>query len=57
MPHNHEVPKMVLEIDRKNFDHLVDTAKLILRRPCDNNARELAEIFMVFAEAAVRKST
>jgi hypothetical protein len=45
----------ILRIDRKNFDHLVDTARLVLREVGETgggNARELAEIFLVFAADA-----
>jgi hypothetical protein len=41
-----------LQIDRKNFVHLVDTARLVLSKSEDGDARELAEVFLVFAKCA-----
>jgi hypothetical protein len=42
--------KKAIDMDMKNFDHLVATAKLVLKDTTDDNARELAGIFLAYAE-------
>ncbi len=57
MSHDHKIPQMVVKIDIKNFDHLVDTARRALHPTsgleADNDRRELAELFLVFANYAI----
>lgn len=63
MSHGHKIPSMAFEIDVKNFDHLVATAERVLtgaarQKPVSNldafhnDARELAEVFLIFAKGA-----
>jgi hypothetical protein len=41
---------VVIPFDAKNFNHMVETAQLILKGNCDVNDRELAELFLHFAK-------
>jgi hypothetical protein len=45
-----QVKKIVVNpIDDKNFDHMIETAQLILKGDSDVNGHELAELFLHFA--------
>lgn len=51
-------------IDHKNLSHLISTAQLVLKNlpsgdpdPLTTNARELAEIFLVFANRSINPQT
>lgn len=41
---------VVLTIDSENYAHILDTARLTLQLDPSNTARELAELFLVFAK-------
>lgn len=48
---------LVIVVDLKNFEHLVDTARQVLKQQHDSHhARELAELFLAYAESAGRTS-
>jgi hypothetical protein len=41
---------VVVPIDAKNFDHMVETAQMILKENDNVNERELAELFLHLAK-------